>query len=268
MSPVLAVDAHAHVFDETMKIVPRAWHRPPRPTPIEEYRTCLAKARIERAVLAAASFLGTDNSYTLAATKADPLLRTTVIVDPDTEFSELASMAACGAVGIRLQWRSLPALPDLTSPAYRRLLRNVGDLGWHVELHDSGPRLPGSIAVIEEAGVNLVIDHFARPASDEGTRCAGFVAALNSVARGRTWIKMSAGFRLGSDRFVAELARTLMAHAGPERLVWGSDWPFAAFEDTVRYEDAVEQFQTICSDTAFREGMHRTAGKLYFGDLD
>ena len=268
MAAARRVDAHAHIFDHTMKLDPAAWHRPPRPAPLMDYLLCLKRAGIERAVFAGASLFGTDNSYTLAATSADPRLRTTVIVDPKIGLPELAAMARSGAVGVRLQWRSLPQVPDLTSPDYKRLLCYVADLGWHVELHDVGPRLPGSIALLEEAGVDLVIDHFARPSLEKGTTCPGFVAALEAVARGRTWIKISGGFRVGPEVFVAELTKTLIAHAGAERLVWGSDWPFAAYEDKVRYEDTLAQFEAICPDPGFREQMHRTAGRLYFGDSD
>ena len=38
------------------------------------------------------------------------------------------------------------------------------------------------------------------------------------------------------------MRRELLKTAGPERLFWGSDWPFAAYEDKVTYADTVRDF--------------------------
>jgi predicted TIM-barrel fold metal-dependent hydrolase len=65
-------------------------------------------------------------------------------------------------------------------------------------------------------------------------------------------VKLSAGYRLESPQVAIDCARALLAHAGPERLLWGSDWPFAAFEYTMRYEHAVASFRDWVSDANAR----------------
>jgi predicted TIM-barrel fold metal-dependent hydrolase len=48
-------------------------------------------------------------------------------------------------------------------------------------------------------------------------------------------------------------------------LLWGSDWPFAAFEDSMRYEYAVASFKDWVPDAGMRHIIGgETAFKLYF----
>jgi predicted TIM-barrel fold metal-dependent hydrolase len=259
------VDTHAHIYHAGMALAGDAWHQPVGEAPLEDYLACLDGAGIGRAVLAAASLFGTNNDYALAATAAEPRLRTTVIVDPDIDPALLREMDEAGAVGIRLQWRSTPEPPDLDSPEWRRLLGRVADLGWHVQLHDNGWRLPGAIERIEASGAPLVIDHFGRPDQAKGVDCTGFQAVLRAVERGNTWVKLSGDFRVGPDAMVRDLTAALLVNAGPERLFWGSDWPFAAYEGQVTYAGTVARFAELVPDPAVRAAIHRTANAFYFG---
>ena len=47
-------------------------------------------------------------------------------------------------------------------------------------------------------------------------------------------VKLSAPYR-SSLEIAATAAPLLRATFGPERLLWGSDWPFTGFETTVQY---------------------------------
>jgi predicted TIM-barrel fold metal-dependent hydrolase len=60
------------------------------------------------------------------------------------------------------------------------------------------------------------------------------------------------------------VAAELVRHAGPERLMWGSDWPFAAFEDRVTYADTLDAFRQYVPDLQTRRTMDRTALAFYF----
>jgi len=88
---------------------------------------------------------------------------------------------------------------------------------------------------------------------------------LRSVERGNTWVKLSAGYRQASPEAAKELARALLKSAGPERLLWGSDWPFAAFEDKVSYADTIRDFFEWIPDSGARRKIGgETAFKFYF----
>jgi len=260
-----AVDTHAHIYTLDMPMSGEAWHKPPADASAEQYLQALDAHGVGYAVMAAASIYGDYNDYMIDAVRRHQRLRTTVIVEPTTDPYILRQMRDDGVVGVRLQWRSLKTTPDLSAPEYQRFLRRVRDLDWHVHLHDEGARLPPAIAHLEAAGVKLVIDHFGRPSAHLGTACPGFQAVLRSVQNGRTWVKLSAGYRLPSPAVAAACAAALLEHAGPERLLWGSDWPFAAFEDKVSYADTVADLRTWVPDAAARARIGgETAFRLFF----
>ncbi len=255
------IDCHAHIFTDGMPVSPDAWHPPGAAADAARFLETLDRHGVVMAVLAAASLFGDYNDYALAATRANRRLRTTLILAPDTDFYRMREMDQEGAVGIRLQFRALKALPDLDSFEYRRLFRRVADLGWHVHLHDEGDRIAEAIPIIENAGPRLVIDHFGRPIG--GPQSAGFRAVLEAVERGRTFVKLSAPFRLkppGADALIGPL----LAAAGPQRLLWGSDWPFVAHESAVGYETVLAAYSALVPDPAVRREIDRTALEFYF----
>jgi predicted TIM-barrel fold metal-dependent hydrolase len=258
-----AVDCHAHIFTLDMPITGSAWTRPAADASLERYRALLDAAHVRFAVLAASSLHG-DNEYALRATERHANLKTTVIVGPDSSEDELYEMASRGAVGIRFQWRNVPAPPDLTTPPYQRLLTRIAHLDWHVELHDDARRLAAPIAAIEAAGVRLVIDHFGRP-DRSGAADPGFRAVLKSLETGRTWVKIASAFRLDPPEMDSDLARELLDVAGPERLLWGSDWPFVGFEASMTYDHALSSFVRAVPDPDIRQRMDATALSFYFG---
>jgi predicted TIM-barrel fold metal-dependent hydrolase len=187
-------------------------------------------------------------------------------VSPDTPLAELRGLRDRGIVGLRFQWRYLARQPDLCGADYRALLGHARDLGWHIQLHDNAWRLASAIAAIQSAGLPLVIDHFGRPDPALGTRTPGFVDVLRAVARGGTWVKLSAAFRVGTVETARELTAALLAEAGPEWLLWGSDWPFAGFEGKLSYADTLRTFATLVPSANDRRAIHRAAGRLYFPD--
>lgn len=259
------IDCHAHIYTASMPLAGDAWHRPTGEATAEQFRAVTSKAGVRFSVLAAASIYGDYNDYSLAVTRGDPSVRTTVIVDPGTDDEVLRRMTSDGAVGLRLQLRNRP-LPDIGHPAFRLFLARIADLGWHVELHDDLARLPLMIAALEQSEIPLVIDHFGRPESAEAVQGAAFAAILDAVERGRTWVKISAAFRLSSMAVAESALRRLMAAAGPDRLLWGSDWPFVGFEETMTYAGAIAAYHELVPDEAMRVAIDRTGVAFYFRD--
>jgi hypothetical protein len=80
-----------------------------------------------------------------------------------------------------------------------RFLRRLADIGWHVHLHIDGQRLPQVLPALLAAPVNLIVDHFGRPDPALGARSEGFQALLRAFDTGRTFVKLSGGFRIGYD---------------------------------------------------------------------
>ena len=156
-------------------------------------------------VVAAASLYGDYNDYMIRCLRRHPRLRGTVFMRPETDMYTLERMKADGVVGIRLFFSRVPNPPDLRSPEYRLLLRRVRDLDWHVHTLVQREALPDIIAAVEGAGVKLVIDHLGKPGRALGVNCPGFKALLAAIERGRTWVKLSGGFRMATPEARARL---------------------------------------------------------------
>jgi predicted TIM-barrel fold metal-dependent hydrolase len=260
------VDTHFHLYTRDMPIQPWAWHHPPEDASAEQFMALMDRHGIGFGVVAAASLYGQYNDYTVRSLRRYPRLRGTAFVLPETDMYTLERMKADGIVGIRLFFRRVPNPPDLRSPEYRLLLRRLRDLDWHVHTLVSGEHLADVIAAVEETGTKLVIDHFGKPDERLGVECPGFKAMLAAVERGRTWVKLSAGFRMPSREMARSYAQALLRVSGGERLMWGSDWPFAAFEDRTTYEDAIANLQDWVPDAVQRRLVGgETAMRLYFG---
>jgi predicted TIM-barrel fold metal-dependent hydrolase len=257
------VDSHVHVFTTDMPLVDNPRHAPTYSFTVEQLLATLDAHGVAFAVIAAASPWGDYNDYTIAALRAHPRLRGTVILKPTVERYVLDAMAKDGVVGVRLPFIG-NALPDITSFDYRRFFRRLADLDWHVHPHIEGERLPQLIPTLEASGVKLVIDHLGRPDPRTGINSEGFKAMLRSIDKGRTWVKLSAGYRLGPA--ASDYARELVRVAGPDRLVWASDCPFVGCESQVKYQDTIDWLIAAVPDAAARRKIFgETALNLYFG---
>ena len=270
------VDCHAHVFTRDLPLVGDAWMAPDYDYTAHDYLAELDRHGVHFGILSGLSIAGFYNDYTIASARLSPRLRATAIVAPDTDPYVLRRMRDDGVVGIRFQLARRTALPAFSDEAHRLLLRRVRDLDWHVHVAIEGERLPPVLAALEQSGVRIVLDHFGHPEPARGVACAGFQAALAAVQRGRTWIKLSGGFRLAgteawrnpdiadAEAIAETAAAALLAEAGPERLLWGSDAPFVGYEGRMNYERALAQLARWAPDPATRRALSDTALRFYF----
>lgn len=111
----------------------------------------------------------------------------------------------------------------------------------------------------------MVVDHFGNPDPALGVSSPDFQAVLHSIEKGRTLVKLSAGNRVG--HIAAKVyARELLKYAGPERLVWGSDAPYAGFESSTTYQQTLNDLVDWVPDPLARYQIGSvTPMKLYFG---
>jgi predicted TIM-barrel fold metal-dependent hydrolase len=262
----LIIDAHVHVFTTDMPLIDNPRHAPKYSFTHEQLIATLDAHGVERAVIAAAGPWGDYNDYTLAALRAQKKrLRGTVILKPTVERFALEAMSREGVVGVRLPFIGLPALPDITTFDYRAFFRRLADLGWHVHPHVEGEDLPKILPTLEASGVTIVVDHLGRPEPRAGVNSEGFKAMLRSIDKGRTFVKVSAGYRLGPA--AVDYVRELVRVAGPDRLVWASDCPFVGHEKAFPYQSTIDWLTECVPDPAARGKIFgETARKLYFGE--
>lgn len=256
------VDSHAHIFTRDMPLNDQPRHRPSYDFTLEDYITTLDAHGVRYGVIAAASPWSDYNDYTIESVRENPRLRGTVIVRPSVEKYILEHMKRDGIVGVRLPFIGLSQLPDLTSFEYRRLLKRIANLDWHVHVHVEGERLPQVLPPLLASGVKIVIDHLGRVAPSACPDGAGFRAMVAAVQAGRTWIKASGPHRVGPGS--ADVLRLLVKELGDERLVWGSDCPFVGEESRISYSQTIEWLkQTLPDPASQRRVMSENAIALY-----
>ncbi|KPX04352.1 2-Pyrone-4,6-dicarboxylate lactonase [Pseudomonas amygdali pv. morsprunorum] len=249
-TPILGIDAHAHVFSKDLSLTSGRRYSPDYDATVQAYLAHLHEHGLSHGVLVQPSFLGTDNRFLFdALAQAPDRLRGVAVVDTDISRGALQRMAGLGIVGIRLNLIGR-ALPDFTAPEWKSLFKNVWTLGWHVELHREVADLPGLIRQLLPFGCKIVIDHFGRPDARLGIDDPAFQALLELGLSGQLWIKVSAIYRLGGTAeqnaaFAHAALPLLLQSFGPRRLVWGSDWPHTQHEQEVSYASVVEQFRAL-----------------------
>lgn len=256
------VDTHAHVFRRDLPFIPNAVHHFERDFPVENLVAELDAAGVRYAAIAAASFLGPYCDYTLEALRKYDRLRATVIVDTDVSSERLRELDRAGVVGIRFAVANMSDLPDLRSPAYRKLLSKIADHGWHVHVFAKPDQLPTILSALDESGVKIVIDHFGTRGSDCGPGSVNFDAVLRTLGNGRTWVKLSAPY--WSDELDhRQIAAIFLRECGPTRLLWASDWPFVKLDGRLPYQQAVDWLGDWLPDEGLRRQIDANALELY-----
>jgi len=111
-------------------------------------------------------------------------------------------------------------------------LEQLGPRGRHLQVFASAATLAALEPVLASCAIAIVIDHMGFPDAAGGTAQPGFQAVLRLLEGGHVWVKLAGADRAsratGRLRDAIPFTRAL-AHAAPERLVWGSDWPHIGF---------------------------------------
>ncbi len=253
-----AVDTHAHIFRRGLKLADARRYAPDYDAPLADYLRQLDAHGIARGVLIQPSFLGTENSHLVEGLRrAAGRLRGVVVVEPGVSPAELAALDKEGVVGIRLNLIGQP-LPRFDAMPWPALLARLREMRWQVEIQTEALNLAAVAAPLLAAGVNVVVDHFGRITPKMGIDDPGFRFLLSKEAAGtrRLWVKLSGAYRNGDDGRGEEIALAaaplLLAALGPERLLWGSDWPHTQFERTANYATARAQLDAWVPDPAQR----------------
>lgn len=146
-------------------------------------------------------------------------------------MGELQELKALGVIGIRhnLVGQSPRALE--VRPVQELTARAAGLDLW-IEVHLEGADWEVALSALGD--VPLMVDHFGRPS---GPDCPGLRRLLDRDPE-RTCVKFSAPYRLPAED-LGPIARKWLDHLGPERCIWGSDWPWTQHEGRHGYSDCV-----------------------------
>ena len=231
--PVGACDCHAHVLGppEIYPYVADRSYTPP-PASLEAYKLLHRVLGIDRAVIVQPSVHGTDNQVTLDAIAGyGPNARGVAVVDASVGERELIRLNDGGIRGLRL---NVLFGGGVGIDALEPLAERIADMGWHIQLLLDARDLVELAPRLRRLPVPAVVDHMGHMKISSGIDHPGFQTLVDLVRDGICWVKLSGNYRISAEgppySDAIPFARALI-EAGPERMVWGTDWPHPALNE-------------------------------------
>jgi predicted TIM-barrel fold metal-dependent hydrolase len=226
-----------------------------------------AENNVGRVVILQPSFLGFDNSYLFEALKARPeQFRGVPWVSPSVELSaaDWDEMARIGVRGLRFP---IHGLPDPSWSAYTGMLAEARRRDWPIHLYVEGRRLPGLLPFLLDGGHKVVVPHFGMFDRTLGPlRDPGFELLLQKADTRQIWVVFSGAYRVGHER--ARAAAPLLFKAyGPDRILWGSDWPHTDTDlnRVTTYAETLKWFEESVTDPVDRHKILVDTPKALYG---
>ncbi|NEE04713.1 amidohydrolase family protein [Phytoactinopolyspora halotolerans] len=281
----MIVDAHCH-----------AWRRWPYstdvPDPAERGSVAtlvyeMDRAGVQRALVVCACIGGADprtanpdnNAYVAAAVAACPD-RLACLVDVDSRWSDSyhrpgmvermeVAVRAAGAVGIT---HYLAEDDDgwLGTGEAIRVFRRLAELGLVASVHAPPPWLPSIAALVRAVPEARVVLHHQGLVAPGSARFAADLRALTALASApHVYVKVSGFHYLTQRQWDFPFRDTHMVlHAlvdafGPERLLWGSDFPVARPHLTYRQSIEVVREHAGLSSDAVASILGGTAARMF-----
>ncbi len=251
----MIVDTHLHVIDPARYPLPATptGYRP-QPDDVADAAMLLRTlddAGVNAAVLVQASGWGDDNRWVVETCALRPgLLRGMIGVAPGRPAPDLARP---DIAGLRLNAIDGGA-GDGTKAELERLLGLAGDHGKVAQLLATPELLAAAAPLLKAAPCAVLLDHLAGLWGPFARNEAAVATVLDLAAAEHIHLKLSAPFRAtpGDWGVATALARRLLDAFGPERCVWGSDWPFIKLRDPSRptYAAALAWGREVAGDAA------------------
>jgi D-galactarolactone isomerase len=224
--PADACDCHHHIYDSKYPIAPSATLKP-GDAKVADYRALQQRIGTTRNVVVQPSTYGTDNSCTLdGMAQLGPASRGVAVVDTSVTDAELKRLNGLGIRGIRFNLVQAGATTvDMLEPLSKR----IADLGWHVQIHQTGDGIVKMEDVLQKVASPIVFDHMGRIPKDVGVDHPAYTVISRLIDKGRSWVKISGAYmdtKVGPPTYAdsTKLAQAFVKLA-PQRMVWGSDWP-------------------------------------------
>ncbi len=235
--PERACDSHAHIFgpfDRFPTAADAAYEA--APAPVEAYVAMLDALGATRGVLVQAAPYRDDNAALLDALRRFPAqLRGIAVASPAAADATLVELAAAGVCGLRFSY--FPATGahagTIGLDGLMALAPRMREHGLHAQLWMSAAEFVTHAPRLLGLGIPLVLDHMNKPEISRGPQDAVFQRLLGLLRDEDLWVKL-VPHRV-SDRFpdYADLQpfHAAFLQARPDRLLWGTDWPFVRMGD-------------------------------------
>jgi 2-pyrone-4,6-dicarboxylate lactonase len=273
--PPGAWDTHAHVFGpfERYPLAPDCRYQPPL-APAELHLAALDAAGLDHGVLVHASANGFDNSAVLdAGGRDESRLAVVAVVPEDTSDSELLRLHDAGVRGLRFtETGEVFGAPKpsgtLGLDALRRMAPRLRAAGLHAQIWARCGYVVEARAWLASCGVPLVFDHMGHFDVALGSQHTTFCDFLSFLDEADAWVKL-VPTRVTRRRWCdAEDARPFhdaLLQSAPDRMLWGSDWPYIAMDkDLPDIGRQIDLFDRWTTDETLRQKVFVTnPGRLY-----
>lgn len=271
----MIIDSHLHLWVDDPQNYP--WqpiggYVPEKEAPLSQYLKIMEENKLSGAVLVQPTPYGWNNSYLLACKETDPgKFRAVVLVDPLSEGApqSLRELAGHGADGLRINLL-LQALREWDNKYFLMLWKSCEDLKLPVCLQLTPDYLDLVNELADAYATKIIVDHLGRPIAGCATKDEEFERLLKMSAQPNIYIKLS-GMNYYSNEPAPyqdtwKLLQTVKQAFGPERCLWGSDFPFV--EEHWSFNQNLDLFinELDFSETDIEWILGRTSRSIWWND--
>ncbi|MEU7242515.1 amidohydrolase family protein [Streptomyces sparsogenes] len=256
------IDAHHHLWDLARREQPwmdGPWADPIRRTyTLEDLEPHLGAHGVAATVVVQSSSSHRETLELLATAAASERVAGVVgwadLTDPALPEAVAALRAAPGGdrlVGLRHQVQDEPDPRWLDRPDVRRGLARLADADLAYDLLVTPRELPAAIdAVRDLPAVRFVLDHAAKPPVADGARAPwdrdlAALADLPNVVCKLSGLVTEAAWDAWRPEQVLPYARYVLDTFGPDRVLFGSDWPVCTLAATYDQVVALAEAATL-----------------------
>ena len=249
----MIIDGHTHiVIEDTQRYPladPQASYRPTTNGSAALLKEQMQAAGVARALTITAGFYGWDNSSALDERKGnEDWLAVGVLVDPAGKDApaELQSLVAAGACGLRIQ-RHLFYHKDLDDPISTPLWQRAAELDLTVDINASHPEYGAVEARVRQfPQTRFILDNCGYVSGDLAPE-ENTTAPVTALARyPNVYAKLSFLPVASQQAFpfvdVHWMVREIVDAFGPQRCLFGSNFPTAQYCPQTSYAQTVELF--------------------------
>jgi L-fuconolactonase len=211
----------------------------------EDLRPLLLESGIEGSILVQAAATAAETDYLLTLARANPWVLGVIgwvdLAAGDAPAQVRTRAREPGFVGVRPMLQDMPDRTWIVSEAPRAGLQAVQAAGLAFDALVRWPQLPSVITLAERhPELRVILDHAGKPPFGDDSAWSFWQGQIRALARlPNVACKLSGLLTECPERCghgaVDRCVELLLDLFGPERLLWGSDWPVAT--TVVRYAD-------------------------------
>ncbi|OWT57533.1 amidohydrolase family protein [Candidimonas nitroreducens] len=266
--PAGACDTHSHIYGDPSRYQILRGHRLDPQSEIADYLRVAEPLGLERLVLVQPKAYGGNFACMLDTIARLGVARARGVIMPDETLtkSDLERLDLAGVRGIRFLF---PDDAPIDTSAIRRTAVQIAAQGWSLLVQGGGLALASSVDALLEMPCPVVIDHLGRLPGHYSTESHAFQALLKFVRRGG-WLKLAAPYYSTphgeADFRMVESRVHALLDEGPERIIWGMNWPHPNFLPAQKPDDAraLQSFLSVLRSPSERSAVFvQNPARLY-----